>query len=218
MESILFKGLSKKEYETVLQVSQITERDYNKGSYLFERLDAPEYMYILQYGGVQLEKIDHNGKIIIMDIFKKPGTIFGEVYLYLNDKLYDYSCVAVEDTKVLCISKSFFSTGSIDKEIQNKILHNMLEILSQKAFHLNQKILLLGSYSLRQKIAHYLLQRSYKTKEVYLDFNREELASYMGTTRPSISRELSQMEKDGVIVLEKDSITIIDREYLINIL
>jgi len=45
-------------------------------------------------------------------------------------------------------------------------------------------------------------------------FKREELADFIGTTRPSLSREMLQMQDDGIIRLNKDTFEVIDLEKL----
>lgn len=213
-ECILFKNLSQKEIDTVLNNSKSQQIPYKKESCIFERDDTPEFMYVLLSGAVQIEKVDINGKRIIMNVFREPGTIFGEVYLYLSQHSYDYSCIAIEDSEVLALPKSYFDISSDHNEIQRKITYNMLEILSEKAYHLNQKILILGSFSLRQKLSNFIIQKSKDSGKIHLNLNREELADYIGTTRPSLSRELMNMENDGLIKVEKESITIVDMERL----
>ena len=39
---------------------------------------------------------------------------------------------------------------------------------------------------------------------------RNEMATYLSVARPSLSRELSNMEKDGIIVIENGNIRIND--------
>ena len=94
----------------------------------------------------------------------------------------------------------------------------MLKILSRKAFFLNQKVLILSSFTLRQKIASYLLQRvresGLKNESLNLIFKREELADFIGTTRPSLSREMLLMQDDGIIELDKNTFKVIDLEKL----
>lgn len=171
-------------------------------------------MYVLVTGSVQVEKIDINGKRNIVNIFNEPGTVFGEVYLYLSDHPYDYGCLARKESKILEIRKEFFRGGSREERIMTQ---NMLGILSHKAFYLNQKLLIMGSFTLKQKIANYLLQKLEGSNEVELIYNREELADFLGTTRPSLSRELNKMEREGLISLNKNSIKIVDLEELTNI-
>ena len=43
---------------------------------------------------------------------------------------------------------------------------------------------------------------------------REALADFLGTTRPSLSRELMKLQQEGLIEVEKNRIKIIDRSEL----
>ena len=45
---------------------------------------------------------------------------------------------------------------------------------------------------------------------------QEELADYLGVARPSLSRALMRMQKEGMIEAGKNQIKIIDREKLEN--
>ena len=90
----------------------------------------------------------------------------------------------------------------------------MLSILSSKAYFLNQKLLIQSSATLKQKIAKFLLQELEGKNKVELRYNRETLANYIGTTRPSLSRELSNMEEERYIIVEKSSIKLMDIEGL----
>ena len=50
--------------------------------------------------------------------------------------------------------------------------------------------------------------------KINVSMKREELADYLGTTRPSLSRELMKMQQDGLIDVSKNVIKIINREEL----
>ena len=49
---------------------------------------------------------------------------------------------------------------------------------------------------------------------IKLAMNREELADYLGTTRPSLSRELMKMQQEQLIETDKNMIKIVDRAAL----
>ena len=154
-----------------------------------------------------------------MNRFDEIGTMFAEVYLYFSDKIYDYSCVAIKNAMVFAIPKEFFlNIDDLTQKYNYKLTQNMLKILSRKAFFLNQKVLILSSFTLRQKIASYLLQRvresGLKNEPLNLIFKREELADFIGTTRPSLSREMLLMQDDGIIELDKNTFKVIDLEKL----
>jgi len=212
IDSVLFKDFTENEIDKFIEYSDAKIIEYNIGHYIFNQGENPKYLYILLKGAVQVEKIDLDGRRYMVNMFEKSGTIFGEVYLYIDSKEYDYSCVAIKDSKILEIPKEYASSGELEKN--PKLLKNMLSILSSKAYFLNQKLLIQSSATLKQKIAKFLLQELEGKNKVELRYNRETLANYIGTTRPSLSRELSNMEEEGYIIVEKSSIKLMDIEGL----
>lgn len=212
IKSVLFKDFTKDEINRFIEYSNAKIIDYKIGNYIFNQGENPKYLYILLDGIVQVEKIDVDGRRYMVNMFEKAGTIFGEVYLYIDNKEYDYSCVAIKNSKVLEIPREYASSEELEKN--PKLLKNMLSILSSKAYFLNQKLLIQSSATLRQKIAKFLLQQLEGEDKVELKYNRETLANYIGTTRPSLSRELSNMEDEGYILIEKNSIKVVDTEGL----
>lgn len=222
LSSPLFLNLETEErnllFEKYVEVFQCEKR-----SYVFHQGDKPEYIYVLIDGTVQIEKIDGNGKRSILNSFRKPGTVFAEVYLYLGASELDYDCRCTQKAQILRIPKVVFEQNNhadgIPQTIKQKLADNLLVILSQKAFALNQKLIILSSYSLRQKIATYLLLNFDRTemegkKTLILPFTRQELAEYLGATRPALSRELNQMQQDGLLQFDKNQIQVIDRDKL----
>ena len=47
---------------------------------------------------------------------------------------------------------------------------------------------------------------------VELHMNREQLADFLGVARPSLSRELMRMQADGLVLVSKKTITVLDKE------
>jgi CRP-like cAMP-binding protein len=60
----------------------------------------------------------------------------------------------------------------------------------------------------------WILDQAGAGDRLLLNMNREELADYLGTTRPSLSRELMNMQEDGLIDVSRSRILINDREEL----
>ena len=219
-KSILFENVTEQELKDIIEFSKARVIGLKKDEYLFYQEDEPKNLYILIDGAVQIEKTDVNGKRMIMNRFDEVGVMFAEVYVYFSDKLYDYSCIAIKNTKVFAIPREFFmNIDSLTQSYNYKITQNMLKILSRKALYLNQKVLILSSFTLRQKIASYLLQRlrecdGKENKKINLLFKREELADFIGTTRPSLSREMLLMQDQGIIDLDKNTFTVLDIQKL----
>lgn len=96
------------------------------------------------------------------------------------------------------------------------ITRNMLEIQSEKNFTMTRKLHLLSGTTLRERIALWLVEQTDAAgaDTVRLAMNREELADYLGTTRPSLSRELMKMQQEHLIEADRNTIRIVDRDAL----
>lgn len=195
----LFKNLETEEVKEQLTAMGAVKNLYGKDSNIFEQEEFPEKLYILVEGSVAISNIEEDGKRTIVNIFKESGTVFGEVYVFMEERAYDYSCVALRDTTVLEIPKdTFLDYRNWDNPTIKVMIRNMINVLSQKAFYLNTKNLILSELTLRQKLLRFFEQNENSGK-VLLKYNREELADYLGTTRPSVSREINKMKKEGLI-------------------
>ena len=206
----LFQGLDEDQIRKLMTYKDVKILKRQAEEYVFSRGDVPEALFVLLSGKISVEKVDLNGKRSVVNVFREAGTVFAEVYLYLATHEYDYDCRCLEETRALSLPRYLFDSQADHDGILARLHRNMLQILSQKAFYLNQKVLVLSSFTLRQKIASYLLQQSGNKESVHLPLKREDLADYLGTARPSLSRELTSMEADGLIRVNRDEITLCD--------
>ncbi len=212
----LFKGLEEQEINEILK-KFAKEVNYKKGEYLFSKGEKPKYMFILVKGNVTVFSEDIFGKRELLSSFSEPGSLFAEVYLYLEKKTYHFSAMADEDVTVIVISKEFFKQlYDLETGAGRIITENYLNILSEKLYYFNQKIRMMSGFTLRQKLSRYILENRDDSLEFKLTYNREELADYLGSTRPSVSRELSKMQEEGLISIERSKIKILDLEELKN--
>ena len=212
--SDLFKNLTKEEIDSFMKENKGLRRSLKRGEEVFSQGEIPNYLFILEEGSVVVENISKNGNRSIVNRFSKPGTVFGEVYLYLPERSYDYSCVCDVDSTILAIPKTELVMSG-DNFKNSKVINNMLLILSQKAFYLNQKLLIQSGKTLREKLSRFFLSNS-KESSLELEFNREELADFFGVTRPSISREIMNMKRDGLIDVVGSKV-ILNKEMLENL-
>ena len=209
-KSKLFEDFTAEDIQYFIEKNHGKIHSLEKDQAVFQAGDEPEKLFVLISGSVQVEKLEKSGKRHIINRFYDPGTVFGEVYLYLQNHPYDYSCIVHETAKILEIPRQ----GIEGKDQENHhIRNNMLKILAHKAFYLNQKLLLHSSFTLRQKIARYLLQIAEDRKYFEIPMTREEWADFIGTTRPSLSRELMEMQEEGYLEIDREDIKI-DEEKL----
>ncbi|MDE6220425.1 MAG: Crp/Fnr family transcriptional regulator [Lachnospiraceae bacterium] len=212
----LFRNISKEEIEKMFRCSKTVERSFEDGSYVFRQGETPKNLFLVLEGTVMISKDFASGKRDVLFMVGQ-GDVFGEMFLFADAKTYWYDAITQGKVSVLEIPWEFFYCFCSNAcEHHRMITRNMLEIQSEKNFTMTRKLHLLSGTTLRERIALWLLEQTVdgRTDIIKLNMNREELADYLGTTRPSLSRELMKMQQEQLIEVDKNMIKILDRDVL----
>lgn len=211
----IFHNLTEEELKKSLVCSQATVRKYKKNEYIFQQGDAPKKLYFVLEGEIELGSINLNGKVTRISRVT-VGEEFGEVEMFLRQSAYSGYARAKKEVSVLEVSQSFFG-GRCERNCvhHSKVVFNMLQLFAEKADKHNHQIEVLTSGNLRQRVAAYLLENSNPDYRVKLQMNREDLAAYLNTTRPSLSRMLLNLQEEGIIqIVNRKVIEILDYDRL----
>lgn len=196
---ILFENLNEEELESSLACSQSAIQSFKKGELIYHEEDKPGKLYFILEGSVELGQNRPMGRLANLEHLTQ-GQAFGEIELFLEHDTHTHYAKAETAVRVLAVSRHFFkSTCTKNCTHHNKIIYNMLRLFAQEAEKNIQKLQLLTSGTLRQRIAYYLMNQSKDCKTIVMSMKREELAAHLNTTRPSLSRELSAMQKEELI-------------------
>lgn len=210
----LFRNISEDEIEKMFRCSKTVECFFEDGNYIFRQGETPKNLFLVLEGTVMISKDFASGKRDVLFMVGQ-GDVFGEMFLFADTKVYWYDAIAQENVRVLEIPWEFFYCFCSNAcEHHRMITRNMLEIQSEKNFKMTRKLHLLSGTTLRERIALWLMEQAVEGDVVKLTMNREELADYLGTTRPSLSRELMKMQQEHLIETEKNIIKIVDRDAL----
>ena len=201
----IFKNLSDDDLNLIRSKTEFVEKTYSKGEYIFRYGESSGDLFYLIEGALNVYQIDSNGKRFIFQNFTKP-TLFGEVYSYLGET-FDFDSECATDCKILII-KDFRKI--FEPPCPENFLRSYINFLSKKCLALSKKNQITSQASLRQKIGKYLLENE-KDGKVKLSMKREDLADYLSTTRPSLSRELSKMDDEGIIKVSGNVIEILNK-------
>lgn len=212
----LFKGIEKDSLNRMLVCSKAQYKKYKKGETVFHQEMEAKVIYALLSGRVAIVKHLISGrKNILYEV--GPGDVFGEHYYFGDSRIYKYGAEAYTDIEVLEIPWQFlFCFCNEACKHHQQLVQNMLEILSMKEWMTIKKLNIVSTVSLTERISTWLLDEAETSNVVKLKLNREELADYLGVARPSLSRALMRMQKDGLIEAGKNQIKILDREKLEN--
>lgn len=210
--SKLFCSITETEMERILKCSKAVLRSHPAGKYIFEQGGTPSKLFLLLEGQVQICKDFTSGKRDVLYLVE-AGNVFGEIFLFGDRKRYWYDAVAVTDVKILEMPWDFFYHFCSNAcEHHKQLTQNMLEILSENNFKITRKLHIVSTSSLRERIAIWLIDAMDENSVVNLPMNREQLADFLGVARPSLSRELMRMQKDGLIEVNKKTIRVCDKE------
>ncbi len=214
-KSPLFADMSEGDVERCLTCSGSEVVTYEKEELVFLQSEKPRKLLMLVEGTVAICNDSVSGKRSIVTTVDQSGELFGEVFLFLNKQEYDHYAQAVTTSKVLQIPREFFfRTCGENCHYHAQLISNMLSVLAQKAYYLNQKLQIMSCTTLRQKITKTFLQHASGDGRVALSMNREELADFLNVARPSLSRELMKMQEEGLIKTNKKEIVILQLDEL----
>lgn len=213
----LLKYLSEEEINKFTYKPKIKE--YHNNDVIFRPEDRADFMYIIYDGYIKISMYLSDGREQILYIYKK-GDFVGGLNLFSGEN-YQYIGTAIKNCKIIEIHRDDFKNILFNKkEFVVKVLEQSYKRI-RRSEELIDRLSVAGA---DMKVAKLLLdlERLYgKEKDgsviLELNINREELGSYTGITRETMSRKLSYFEELGYIkLLPKNKIKIIDEKALYN--
>ena len=187
----LFNGLTPEELQTLLAQLGAVMRSYGKGEALVLAGEPNRRVGIVLSGELEAYRPGPQGARIPIT-HMEPGGVFGDVL--------SGSSLASPD-------------GS---PAHQQTLRNLVRTISDKYFSLSRRIDLLVLKSLRAKVCAYLLSEAERAGSLTfsIPFSRIQLADYLNCDRSALSRELSQMQRDGLLDTYKSSFKLLEPEVL----
>ena len=97
-----------------------------------------------------------------------------------------------------------------------RVLQNLVRTISDKYFLLSRRVDLLLLKSLRAKVCAYLLSEAevHHSLTFTIPYSRIQLADYLNCDRSALSRELSLMQRDGLLETYKSSFKLLEPDAL----
>ncbi|MCZ7406948.1 Crp/Fnr family transcriptional regulator [Parvimonas micra] len=200
-ECPIFKNFSMDEIIEIFSVISFYEKDYKKNDIILAENTKVEYFGIITNGKIALSNFDYFGNRNILNVFEK-GDSFAEALVSLEIQI-PHEVISLTDSSIVWIEYK-----SLSKSLYyQKILNNLLNIISTKNLILNKKLQILSKRTTREKILEYLSNQK-KTLSLDSNFeinlNRNEMADYLALDRSNLSRELGKLKKEGIIDFKKN--------------
>ena len=210
LSASLFAGLDAAEVATFLKSARCRTDSFPRGTILLTQGDSVTAAGVILAGQIKAYRLDRQGEEHLQNVLG-PGSMFGDILMATDNGKSPVTVEALEDVRVLFVP--FESIMSASGELGNQLRVNLLHELSARYWALSRKIRYLSERSLRGRIALFLLDaaKDQGGPTFTLSMTREAMASLLGVNRSALSRELSRMEKDGLLAVYRGSFRILDR-------
>lgn len=212
--TILFRGISPEEIQTLMGCLRGITKNYARGSMIHHTGEAISTIGLILSGSVSVESDDVWGNKSILDRLG-AGHIFAENYACLPGEPLMVNIVAAEPTEILFMrTDCMFTVCTHACGFHNKLVRNMLTISAQKSLNLSRRILHTSSKTIRGRLLSYLSHQAtqHGSREFDIPFNRQQLADYLSVDRSAMSSELGKMQKEGLIKSVRNHFIILKME------
>lgn len=209
--SPLFKGLEIEETTSLINNTLHQIKHFSNNEVLAYRDEKVNKAMILLNGKLQGEMIDYDGNSLKIEEIGPPQMV-AAAFLYGPESVFPVNLSALSEGKMLIFyKKDFTQMLSADQ----RVLINYLNIISGKAQFLSGKIAFLNYKTIKEKIAHYLLQNLKSGYQIVVSNQTQKgLAEMFGVARPSLARTISEMEAGQIIRWERNQVMILNLKSL----
>lgn len=206
----LFHGISESEIAELLPCLGAKERQFLKGEVIFRAGSPIHEIGLVESGSVNIVVNLYWGNSMIFGHFAK-GEVFAENYAAIPGKELLCDVLASEDSKILFLNMQNLLTSCQQAcAFHNRLIQNMFLISAQKNLNLSARMMHTSSKSLRDRLLSYFSEQALKHESSHfsIPFNRQQLADYLSVNRSAMSKELSRMQKEGLITYHKNEFTL----------
>ena len=182
-----------------------TIRKYKKGEYIASQGDRVSFLYMLTKGRVKTEIISNSGLTLSVEEIFAPYPL-AAAFIFAENNRFPVDVIALEECEVILISKA-----AVEKQMIKcpGFLKGVISFIANQTQVLADRLKIFSQKGIKAKVAYYILQRE-RGGQFELDKTIACLAEYFGVERPSLSRAISEIVRDGIIEFEAGKGKILD--------
>lgn len=208
----LFADFTKEELLSLFNKSNLQVLNYEKGKLIYIENQKSTTLDIILEGSLLVQKIHKDGNTLTISEFHQGENIGGNL-IFADRHFYPMTVIAKSNCKILHLQKDLVLELC---QLNKVFLYEILKSLSNKTTIISGKLNSIAMGTLRQRILEFLAYEYFQKGELEINLNmsRKEWAEKLGVQRPSLSRELMKMKKEGLIDYSRNYILIRDMDLL----
>jgi len=189
-----------------LKLGAITRqsRPIQRGQSLYRAGEDLEHLYLIKSGSMKIFSTTEDGLEQIIR-FHLPGDLLGLDAMECS--VHTSTAVALETTSLCMLPWS--QVGVIVDSIPG-FFNRLMSIVGKEISTENERIVLLGQRSARERLAAFLLHlsaqfsaRGFSKTEFNLSMSRQDIANYLALAIETVSRLFSAFQSDGLVYIDR---------------
>lgn len=212
----LFENIDDADMYSMLDCLGAYSKSYEKNEFVVLAGDKLESVGVLLSGSINILKEDSLGGRHLKGTISK-NEVFALSIVCARMEKSPVSAIANVDCSVLYLPlRKTLTTCSNGCSYHSQLVLNLVSLLAKTNMNLDKKIDYLLAKTVKQKIAKYLRDYVDVTGKMIfeIEFNRNDLAEFLGVDRSVLSRELSKMKKQEIFDFDKNTFKVLDYDTL----
>lgn len=205
LELPLFQGMGHNDLNQVVAHTKFGFLKIARNKTVVNEGDACKHIYFLTSGSVKVESRADDGSYVLIEKMTAPDVIQPDRIFGLT-QCFTKTFTTLEECSILRIDKQQVLKLIADQEIFRLNLLNIISTQSQRISHQPWRQ---PATTIRQKIIRFVESRSIRPAgPKTLHIKMEDMARLIAESRLNLSRELNQMNKEGIIQITRGEIHI----------
>lgn len=208
----LFDNIAQDEIARMMVCFQASEKNYLPGEYICSYGEKNVQIGIIMEGKVQILRTHEDGRQTILE-YLGQGDIFGEALSFISQAACTLQVYSMDKTKVIYIDYSHLIKRCPNAcEHHSQMVNNALQMISQKAIQLSERLEVLSQRTTREKLlCYFAIQAEHHQSATFtLPFSLSMLADYLSVDRSAMMREIKKMKDEELIQTNRQEIVLLD--------
>ncbi|MGY5351154.1 Crp/Fnr family transcriptional regulator [Wenyingzhuangia sp. IMCC45533] len=185
--------------------------NFKKNDYVYFSLDSASKLFLIQSGKVKIGYYTPQGDEVVKAVLKK-GQVFGEKALLEQNTRNEFAKVLNNNTSVCPIEVN--TLHDLMRDNQNFAL-NIYKFINYRIKKLERRLEILMFKDCRTRVTEFLsdLAKDYGAvnpithhTEIEHPYTQKDIASLIGTSRPSLNIVLNELKDEGLIAFNRTKI------------
>ena len=207
-KTFLFSGLNTNEISELINEKDLTIKHFLRGETIYSGEDEEKKVGFVLNGTCEVRKKKSDSAQALLNTLTVTDS-FGILSIYSESK-FPTQIIATKNCEIL-----FFTKHQIENFVNSsfQITQNLIHFLTNRINFLNEKVSILSSTRVEERLIQYLLIEARKNDSDEFYFNITKTSDAINAGRASIYRALDSLQSNGLITFNKKTIKI-NQSYL----